>query len=104
MPSSSIQAANDMVKPVLTPPNASTERSVVSTSITQQRRRLGLLEGYRIAKRSVQCGVTNTVRHFSREFADRPLSEVTVRTWVKRYKCELRLKKQNMNIDKLEAK
>ena len=83
---SSIQAANDMVKPVLTPPSTGKKRG--------QYKHYTAEEKARIAKRSVQCGVTNTVRHFPREFADRPLSEATVRTWVKQYKCELRLRKQ----------
>ena len=34
-------------------------------------------------------GVTNTIRHFQKDFQDRPLKESTVRTWMNKYKKEL---------------
>ena len=36
-------------------------------------------------------GVSRTIKHFSREFQDRPLKESTVRTWRNQYKRELTL-------------
>ena len=46
----------------LTPPNASTGKK------RGQYKYYTAEEKARIAKRSVQCGVTNTARHFPREF------------------------------------
>ena len=43
----------------------------------------------RIAKRAAEMGVTNTIRHFQKDFQDRPLKESTVRTWINKYKKEL---------------
>lgn len=34
-------------------------------------------------------GVTNTIRHFQKEFSDRPLKESTVCTWMNVYRKEL---------------
>ena len=34
-------------------------------------------------------GVTNTIRHFQKEFTERPLKESTVRTWLNKYKKEI---------------
>ena len=40
-------------------------------------------------KEPAEFGVTKSVRHFSEQFADQPLKESTVRTWMTNYKKEL---------------
>ena len=46
-------------------------------------------EKLKIAKRAAEMEVTNTIRHFQKEFSDRPLKESIVRTWMNKYKKEL---------------
>ena len=48
-------------------------------------------EKLKIAKRAaeMEMGVTNTIRHFRKDFQDRLLKESTVRTWMNKYKKEL---------------
>ena len=46
-------------------------------------------EKLKVAKRASEMGVTNTIRHFKKDFSDRPLKESTVRTWMNKYKREL---------------
>ena len=52
-------------------------------------------EKAKIAKRAAEMGVTNAIRHFKKEFVDRPLKESTVRTWMNQYRSQLKLKKQS---------
>ena len=40
-------------------------------------------------QRTAEFGVTSTVRHFSKQFADQPLKESALRTWMTNYKKEL---------------
>ena len=42
-----------------------------------------------IVKRAAEFGVMNILRHFGKQFADRPLKESTVSTWMMNYKKEL---------------
>ena len=65
-------------------------------------------EKARIAKRASEMGVTNTLRYTrtQKDFADRPLKESTIRTWVTKYKKELALRRnlgKEMTIAKLES-
>ena len=105
MPSSSIQAANKVVKPVLEEMKA---REAAATAKKRgQYKSYTASEKAMIAKRATECGVTNTVRYFSHKFVDRPLCEGTIRTWVKQYKRELISQREcnkDTNIEKLESK
>ena len=106
MPSSSIQAANKVVKPVLEEMKA---REAAATAKKRgQYKSYTASEKAMIAKRATECGVTNTVRYFSHKFVDRPLCEGTIRTWVKQYKRELIISRRecnkDANIEKLESK
>lgn len=100
-----LQAANKAVKPVLE------EIEACEAAATAKKR--GQYKSYTpsekaiISKRATECGVTNTVRYFSKKFADRPLCEGTIRTWVKQYKRELISRRgcnKDANIVKLESK
>ena len=51
-------------------------------------------EKAKVAQRAAEFGVTNTIRFFAGEFTGRPLKESTIRVWVKKYKKELVLRKQ----------
>ena len=65
-------------------------------------------EKLKIGKRAAEFGVTNTMRHFKKQFSDRPLKESTVRTWMNAYKTELarrvKLDEQSLTIEKLPSK
>ena len=43
----------------------------------------------RIGKRAAKFRIMNTLRYFGKQFADPPLKESTVRTWMMNYKKEL---------------
>ena len=100
IPSSSIEVANKEVKLILNEVHAGNGKKCGPyKSYTAS-------EKARIAKQAVECGVTNTIRYFATEFADRPLNEGTVRIWVKQYKHELVLRKKDnksMDIKALES-
>ena len=56
-------------------------------------------------KRAAKFGVTNTVRHFGKQFAARPLKQSTVKTWMMNYKKELANRVKvgwSLTIEKLE--
>ena len=63
-----------------------------------------------IGKRAAEFGVTNTIRHFKKEFTDRELKESTVRLWANRYKQELSSRKkqdgdsEDMKVTRLKNK
>ena len=64
-------------------------------------------EKARIAKRASEFGVTNALRYFSKEFADRRLKESTVRTWMTAYKKEVAMRfrlGESSKIEKLTEK
>ena len=46
-------------------------------------------ERAQIGKRVAKFGIKNTARHFGKQFADWPLKESTVRTWMMNGKKEL---------------
>ena len=46
-------------------------------------------EKFKVAKRAAEMGTNNTIRHFQKEFDERPLKESTVRTSMNKYKKEL---------------
>ena len=48
-------------------------------------------------------GVTNTIRHFQKDFQDRLLKESTVRTWMNKYKKEL-AERRRSGSNKLDIK
>ena len=61
----------------------------------------------RIGKRAAEFGVTNTVRRFGKQFADRPLKENTVTTRMMNYKKELASRVKtggSLTIEKLKTK
>lgn len=79
IPPPAIVSANKEVKPLLDgQPTARGKYFVYSEK-----------EKLKIAKRAAEMGVTNTIRHFKKEFSDRPLKESTVRTWMNAYRKEL---------------
>ena len=58
-------------------------------------------------QRAAEFGVTNTLRHFSKQFTDCPLKESTVRTWMMNYKKEVTNRVKvggSLTIEKLEVK
>lgn len=85
IPSSAIVSANKAVKPLLDSGSAKEEgcTSRGKYSVYTEDEKL------KIAKRAAEMGVTNTIRHFRKEFVKRPLKESTVRTWMNKYKKEL---------------
>lgn len=107
MPSVAIAAANREVKELVS--CASDAENAADTQKTSRGQYLSYTdkERARIAKRASEFGVTNTIRHFSKEFADRPLKESTVRTWMPKYRQELanRVKLgKNLTIKELQTK
>ena len=102
IPSSSIRAANQEVKPLLVP-----DQAVGKTQKRGQYKKYTAQEKAKVAKRAAECGVTNSIRHFASEFSTRPLNEGTVRVWVKHYKKELSVRKRgnkSMDVEALESK
>ena len=103
VPLSAISSANKEVKCVLKDKEPDASRSKKRgqyASYTEE-------EKAKIAKRAAEMGVTSTIRHFKKEFAERPLKESTVRTWVGQYTKQLQLSKEyqkEMRVDKLESK
>ena len=102
MSSSVIASANVEVKSII-------EETKTKTSSTKR----GCFANYseeekaKVAKRATDMGVTNSLRHFAKEFVDRPLKVSTVRTWVKKYKKELESRKRHnkdMAINKLTGR
>ena len=97
MPSVAISASNHKIKHLVC-----TEDMAEKTSRGQYLSYTNE-ERARIAKRASEFGVTNTIK-FSKKFADRPLKESTVRTWVMKCRKELasRVKLgQNLTIKEL---
>ncbi len=85
--SSSILAADQEVKPLL---ERSKDDSPLAAAIGKkhgQYKHYTTSEKTRVAKRAAECGVTNTVRYFAKEFSDRPLSEGTVCASTRRSYC-----------------
>ena len=85
MPPAAISSANNEVKDLV-------------NAIPSESRKQGALGPYQnytdenraqIGKRAAEFGIINTIRHFSKQFTDRPLKESTVRTWMMNYKKEL---------------
>ena len=74
MPSSSILAANKELEGVKESSNTGKKRG--------QYKHYTASEKAKVAKRATECGVTNTVRYFAQKFADRPLSEGTIRSYL----------------------
>ena len=102
MSSSVIASANVEVKSII-------EETKTKTSSTKR----GCFANYseeekaKVAKRATDMGVTNSLRHFAKEFVDRPLKVSTVRTWVKKYTKELESRKRHnkdMAINKLTGR
>ena len=102
MSSSVIASANVEVKSII-------EETKTKTSSTKR----GCFANYseeekaKVAKRATDMGVTNSLRHFTKEFVDRPLKVSTVRTWVKKYTKELESRKRHnkdMAINKLTGR
>ena len=92
MPSAAITSANKEVEGLLTQQDGSS--SALQSTVTTDRKRgryhsFTEKEKARIAKRATELGVTSTIRHFGKEFVNRPLKESTVREWVAKYKKEV---------------
>ena len=84
IPSKSISFANKEVKSVLeSKARQGTKRGSYSVYTEEEKAK--------ISKRAAEMGVSRTIKHFSKEFQDRPLKESTVRTWMNQYKKELAL-------------
>ena len=82
VPPSTIVSVNKEVKPLLDgQPSDSNGRGKYLVYTEEEK--------LKIAKRAAEMGVTNTFRHFKKDFSDRPLKESTVRTWMNKYKREL---------------
>ena len=81
LPSSSIAFANKEVKPLLEAKSKSKKRAQYDSYSAEEKAK--------VAKRASEMGVSRTLRFFSKDFADRPLKECTVRTWVSLYRKEL---------------
>ena len=108
VPSSSIRAANDIVKPLLSPKSEILRKD-------RQYAIFSLEEKAKIVKCAAEIGVTCAIRKLSKQYPDRCLKESTVRTWVTRYKEELRKKRDAVDgtcmsgasksvVEKLESK
>ena len=88
-PSSAIRQANKEVQPLIKEENqaaAKKTRSPYSVFTAEEKVTIG--------KRAAEFGVTNTIRHFKKQFTDRELKESTVRLWANRYKQELSSRKK----------
>lgn len=99
MPSAAIASANSEVKDLVTEDKKAKKRGRYETYSDKDKAR--------VAKRAAEFGVTSSLRHFSKEFADRPLKESTVRTWMKAYKKESAVRYklgQNPSIDQFATK
>ena len=99
MPSAAIASANSEVKDLVTEDKKAKKRGRYETYSDKDKAR--------VAKRAAEFGVTSSLRHFSKEFADRPLKESTVRTWMKAYKKESAVRYklgQNLSIDQFATK
>ena len=82
VPPSTIVSVNKDVKPLLDgQPSDSNGRGKYLVYTEEEK--------LKIAKRAAEMGVTNTIRHFKKDFSDRPLKESTVCTWMNKYKREL---------------
>ena len=85
VPPSAIRQANKEVQPLIKEENqvaAKKTRSPYSVFTAQEKATIG-------KRRAAEFGVTNTIRHFKKQFTDCELKESTVRLWANRYKQEL---------------
>ena len=101
MPSSSIQALNKSVEPLL---SASDNKESGSRGpyeyFTEEDKAV-------IAKRACEVGVTNAIRALDTRYPGKSLKESTVRTWNTKYKKELaerRKSGKSLDIARLENK
>ena len=100
VPSAAISSANNEVKDLVNATSSDSRKRGAYQNYTDEERA-------RIGKRAAEFGVTNTLRHFSKQFTDRPLKESTVRTWMMNYKKELANRVKvggSLTIEKLETK
>ena len=100
VPSATISSANNEVKDLVNATSSNSRKRGAYQNYTDEERA-------RIGKRAAEFGVTNTLRHFSKQFTDRPLKESTVRTWMMNYKKELANRVKvggSLTIEKLETK
>jgi len=100
MPTAAISSVNKEVKDLVDATPSDSRKQGPYQNYTDE-------EKARIGKRAAKFGVTNTLRHFSKQFADRPLKESTVRTWMMNYKKELANQVKvggSLTIEKLEMK
>ena len=94
MPSGAISSANKEVKDLVVRESDVPDSQLTNGPVKRPRGQYLSFteeEKARVAKRAAEFGVTNTLRYFNKEFADRPLKESTVRTWASNYKkraCE----------------
>ncbi len=89
VPSSSIASANREVGQLLLTGN----NAIAKPPTFGKRGQCLVEEKARIAKQASEMGVTNTLRYTrtQKDFADHPLKESTIRTWVTKFKKELAL-------------
>uniref|UniRef100_A0A1X7SSP5 Uncharacterized protein n=1 Tax=Amphimedon queenslandica TaxID=400682 RepID=A0A1X7SSP5_AMPQE len=81
VPTAVISSANKEVKDLV----STSSRATTSTAKRGPYLSYTEEEKVRIAKRAVEFGMPNTIRHFNKEMVNRPLKESTVRTWVTKY-------------------
>ena len=106
VPSAAIASANKEVRDLVV-----RESDVPDTTGGRKKRSQYLSytdkEKARIRKRASEFGVINTLRYFSKEFADCPLKESTVTTWMTAYKKEVAVRfrlGESSKIEKLAEK
>ena len=108
VPSSSIVAANEVVKNVISEATAGTSEGLKG-SLKERGPYVQFTpeEKARIGKRAAEYGVASTVRHFKRTFSDREVKESSVRTWRNKYLDELSKRKragEEMDVNELSDK
>ena len=89
MPSAAISAANKEVKELVVSECDASGSNLPTRKPQGQYLSYMDEEKVRVAKRAAEFGVTSTLRYFSKEFANHPLKESTVRTWMMKIKKEL---------------
>ena len=89
MPASAIASANKEVERLLAQQDGSLDAHGTTGRKRGRYHSFTEKEKARIAKRAAEYGVTNAIKHFSKEFVDRQLKESTVREWVAKYKKEV---------------
>ena len=80
-PSAAICSANKEVKDLIdAKPSSSRKRGPYQNYTDKEKAQIG--------KRAAEFGVTNTLKHFGKQFANYLLNESTMRTWMMNYKKE----------------